>query len=104
MTLAPSTTLGHRRAAGSRSAVAVPTRSGSRIPLVGVRAAVGGHQENPCKSTLRGCGVPLRPVGGTQPEESGRMSTKTAAQAAELAADRANEIERITGLRREFAE
>jgi RNA polymerase-binding transcription factor DksA len=34
----------------------------------------------------------------------GDMSTKTAAHAAELAVDRANEVERITGLRREFAE
>lgn len=32
------------------------------------------------------------------------MSTKTAAHAAELASDRANEVERIAGLRREFAE
>ena len=32
------------------------------------------------------------------------MSTKTAAHAAELTTNRANEIERITGLRREFAE
>jgi len=32
------------------------------------------------------------------------MSTKTAAHAAELTSDRANELERITGLRREFAE
>ncbi len=32
------------------------------------------------------------------------MSTKTAAHAAELAVNRANEVERITGLRREFAE
>jgi len=32
------------------------------------------------------------------------MSTKTAARAAELTADRATEVERITGLRREFAD
>ncbi|MGO4663752.1 TraR/DksA C4-type zinc finger protein [Terrabacter sp. 2TAF16] len=32
------------------------------------------------------------------------MSTKTAAHAAELTADRATEVERITGLRREFTE
>ncbi|GAA2747362.1 TraR/DksA C4-type zinc finger protein [Terrabacter aerolatus] len=32
------------------------------------------------------------------------MRTKTAAQAAELASDRANEVERIAGLRREFAD
>lgn len=32
------------------------------------------------------------------------MSTRTAAHAAELTSDRANEIERIAGLRREFAE
>ncbi len=32
------------------------------------------------------------------------MSTKTAAHAAELEMSRANEIERITGLRREFAD
>ena len=32
------------------------------------------------------------------------MSTKTAAHAAELASDRANEVERIAGLRKEFAE
>ncbi len=32
------------------------------------------------------------------------MSTKTAARAAELTVDRANEVERILGLRREFEE
>ena len=32
------------------------------------------------------------------------MSTKTDAHAAELEVDRANEVERITGLRREFAD
>jgi len=32
------------------------------------------------------------------------MSTQTAARAAELMVDRANEVERIIGLRREFAE
>ncbi|KRB46246.1 TraR/DksA C4-type zinc finger protein [Terrabacter sp. Root181] len=32
------------------------------------------------------------------------MSTKTTARAAELMVDRANEVERITGLRREFAD
>ncbi|MBW8729639.1 MAG: TraR/DksA C4-type zinc finger protein [Terrabacter sp.] len=32
------------------------------------------------------------------------MSTKTAAHAAELTANRATEVERITGLRREFAD
>jgi DnaK suppressor protein len=32
------------------------------------------------------------------------MSTKTAAHAAELTADRATEVERIAGLRREFAD
>ena len=32
------------------------------------------------------------------------MSTRTAALAAELTSDRTNEVERIAGLRREFAE
>src|SRR5215217_8841233 len=39
-----------------------------------------------------------------KPEEHGDMSTQTAARAAELRADRDVEVERIIGLRREFAE
>jgi DnaK suppressor protein len=57
--------------------------------------SVGGRREEQS---------PELPAGSTEREDDGDMSTKTAARAAELTADRATEVERITGLRREFAE